>query len=301
MPQAATADPVADLLTASPLTTSDRRKVWDLYQQSSDEDDLAAQLVKIGIPKTVKHDLWELKYQASQAATPEAVAPPIAEPQPDPGTSGALTGTAVASGVPMLGRVAEEVATNPNVPRYASNVLRVATPIAATAVGGATYGPAGAGAGLYGAVKADYRTGRVGWNAGKLTQKAVAGPVARAVEAAAPYLKVLGTLSGAQAVLDLAQMADPKRTDIGVLGVGVNTSESLKRERDQGIPPAPTVTDYAHMLVNVIKSFTGDPERVTPAKAQAVIALDRQLQDRQPLTPIQAATLKRLFAELPKR
>lgn len=63
---------------------------------------------------------------------------------------------------------------------------------------------------------AAWAAGKGGWFGGKMLQSA-AMPIAKALDAAAPTLNVA---SGAQGVLDLAQMADPKRTDIGFMGIG---------------------------------------------------------------------------------
>lgn len=65
-----------------------------------------------------------------------------------------------------------------------------------------------------------------GWSAGKGGYwlgrgiQSAAAPIGRAAEAIAPYAQTLNTLSGAQGVNDLAQMAEPARQDIGFLGVG---------------------------------------------------------------------------------
>ncbi len=53
----------------------------------------------------------------------------------------------------------------------------------------------------------------------------VATPVAKAISAAAPYVKAISMASGAQGVLDLAQLAEPKRKDIGFFGVGSGTPD----------------------------------------------------------------------------
>lgn len=46
-----------------------------------------------------------------------------------------------------------------------------------------------------------------------------------------PYAQTISTVSGAQGVLDLAQMADQTRQDIGTIGVSLNAPRS-KDDRD---------------------------------------------------------------------
>jgi hypothetical protein len=50
--------------------------------------------------------------------------------------------------------------------------------------------------------------------------QSLAAPVSNAMETLAPYAQAISTVSGAQGVLDLAQMADSTRKDIGTLGIG---------------------------------------------------------------------------------
>jgi hypothetical protein len=64
-------DPVAALLQKAPLTKGQRADLWDVFQQSANEDDLAAKLQTLKLPQAVKADLWDLKHQ-SAAATPHA-------------------------------------------------------------------------------------------------------------------------------------------------------------------------------------------------------------------------------------
>lgn len=110
--------------------------------------------------------------------------------------------------LPIAEQGVSEIATNPNLPRAAQKV-------------GATVGGL---AGLkslnpltmIGGMMAGGKAGRV---VGGMVQGA-AMPVAKAATALAPYAQTLGTLSGAQGVGDLAQMAEPQRKDIGFLGMG---------------------------------------------------------------------------------
>lgn len=63
MPQESV-DPVVRLLLKSPLTPAQRRSASEAFTGSTDEDDLAAKIGPMNIPKEVKRALWDLKYQA---------------------------------------------------------------------------------------------------------------------------------------------------------------------------------------------------------------------------------------------
>lgn len=133
--------------------------------------------------------------------------------------SSALTLAASAKAVPAVGNALYEFGTNPNVPKAAASVGRVLGG-AAPAVGGIASGnPVAAVNGVLGASQGAWAGGKTGWFTGKLAQD-MARPVAAALEKAAPYAQALSTASGAQGALDLAQMSDPKRQDIGFLGIG---------------------------------------------------------------------------------
>jgi hypothetical protein len=79
--------------------------------------------------------------------------------------------------------------------------------------------------GLAGAAKGAWLGGKTGWFTGKLAQSA-AMPVAKVLDAVAPYAQSLATLGGAQSLLDLAQVAEPNRQDIGTLGISVGQPRS---------------------------------------------------------------------------
>ena len=66
---------------------------------------------------------------------------------------------------------------------------------------------------------AAWQAGKGGYFLGKGLQSA-ASPVANALNKAASYAPVMGAAAAAQGVGDLAQMVEPNRKDIGVLGVG---------------------------------------------------------------------------------
>jgi hypothetical protein len=130
-------------------------------------------------------------------------------PEPE-GTHGALTLQASSRAVPIAARETMRLATSPNVVAAAEATGKVigavaSTPTSVTGLGSIPRGMAGGA-----------RLGK--WFAG-VAQKAAA-PVAKAIETVAPYAQTAATLSGAQGVLDLAQMAEPGRKDIGFLGIG---------------------------------------------------------------------------------
>lgn len=136
-----------------------------------------------------------------------------------PGTSGGLVTTGIAKAAPLVTRAVEEVATNPNVPKIAAKVGRVVGGIAPVVAGAAKAGPVGAAIGLTASSKGAWAGGKTGWFTGKLAQE-VAQPIAHVLTKAAPYVQALTTIGGVQSALDLAQMAEPNRTDIGTLGIG---------------------------------------------------------------------------------
>lgn len=125
----------------------------------------------------------------------------------------------LASGAP---KVAMELATNKNVPKVAAAAGKFIGRAAPVVAGYMSHGATGALAGAMGAKAASTAEigEQVGRMVGRVAQK-VAAPVARGFEAVAPYAQgALQTLAGAQGALDLAQMAEPERRDIGVMGIG---------------------------------------------------------------------------------
>lgn len=136
---------------------------------------------------------------------------PAADSMPDkPSTVGGLALASIAKGTQVASRLATEFATNPTVPAKFATGGRW--------LGGVTSLPSGL-SGFGDVARGTYAGGRAGWFTGKLAQN-MSVPVAKALETVTPYLKVASVVSGAQGALDLAQMADPSRKDLGVLGVG---------------------------------------------------------------------------------
>lgn len=170
-------------------------------------------------------DATDAEISAALEAIPAPNAPnaPKARTWSDMAAVGTQT---AAKAIPAMATGAAEVATNPAIPRVASQVGRVVGGLAPVVAGAQSYGPAGGAVGLAGAAGGAWAGGRTGWFTGKLLQS-VAAPVAKALETIAPFAQGLSTISGAQAVSALAQIADPKRTDVGVAGIGAtNTSVS---------------------------------------------------------------------------
>src|SRR5258705_5030368 len=74
-------DPVVRLLLKSPLTPAQRRSASEAFTGSTDEDDLSAKMDSLGLPKSVKAGLWDLKSQAPKQA-------PIASTEPQGSAAG---------------------------------------------------------------------------------------------------------------------------------------------------------------------------------------------------------------------
>jgi hypothetical protein len=119
-----------------------------------------------------------------------------------------------------------ELATNPNVPKASAAAGRFAGAVAPIAGGLMEYGLPGALIGAAGAAKGAWLGGKTGWFTGKLAQT-VSGHVAKIAEELTPYLQHLAPAVSAQGVLDLAQMSEPSRQDIGIMGIG-STPDAAK-------------------------------------------------------------------------
>ncbi len=146
-----------------------------------------------------------------------------------------VAGTLARKGAPIARRVAEELATNPGVPKAFAKAGRMIGAVAPAIGGGAKYGPVGALAGMGQAATGAWAGGKTGWFTGKLAQN-IAAPVAKALAAAEPIVEKVATspLLAAQGGLDLAQMAEPNRSDIGILGMGrsVDTPDVTPAQQD---------------------------------------------------------------------
>lgn len=127
---------------------------------------------------------------------------------------------AAAKAAPTAAYLAEQAATSPGLPRAMATAGRVVGAVTPPVVGAYEGGVVGGLAGLAASAKGSWAGGKTGYFSGRLLQN-IAAPIANALTAVEPFAQALSTLSGAQGALDVAQMADPKRTDVGVLGVGV--------------------------------------------------------------------------------
>lgn len=233
MPQIA--DPVSDVLTAMPLAKPLQADAWDAFHQSADANELASKLKSMPLPQDVKARLWDLKQREMPSAPAQA-----------PETESPSSGLALASSgqaIPAAAEAAAEFGTNPAVPRAAATAGRV--------IGGVTSLPAGL-SGLGDVQKGVWAGGRSGWFTGKMLQD-VARPVSTLLDKAAPVAGLLSKLGGVQGALDLAQMAEPHRQDIGFLGMGhsVPDLEVLQKAVEKGANPGQAAAQIV----------SGDPKR----------------------------------------
>lgn len=152
---------------------------------------------------------------------------PTKEKQSD---SGALGIRAAAAAVPVVARGAAEFATNPNVAKTGAAIGKVIGGVAPVVGGLVEGGPVGGLVGVAAASRGAWAGSKTGWFTGKMLQS-LSAPIANAAETLAPYAQAISTVSGAQGVLDLAQMADSARKDIGTLGVSIAEPRS-QAEKD---------------------------------------------------------------------
>lgn len=152
-------------------------------------------------------------------ATDDEIAAALGDSEPPRSDGTGLALAATRAAVPGVRQIVEEVATHPGIVSGATRAGHTAGGLG----GILKAGPLGMDAGArYG--------GKVGHVAGTAAQR-TAGVVARGLEKAAPYAQSLSTLAGAQGVLDLAQMAEPGRRDIGVLGVEIGSPRRSEQEQ----------------------------------------------------------------------
>ncbi len=140
------------------------------------------------------------------------------------GIGPALSTAVAAKAVPATANLAMRFGTNPNAPKIGAKLMKVVAGVASPIVGAIEGGPMGAAAGLYAAPKSAWAGSKVGWFGTKMLQ-GVARPIAGGLDAIAPYAEAAGKVAGPQGLLDLAQMAEPNRKDIGFLGIGTGTPD----------------------------------------------------------------------------
>lgn len=155
-------------------------------------------------------DATDAEISAALNAIPESNA--AAAPKAKTWTALAMAGAGAA--LPKVADAVEGFATSPTAAQAAGSLARNATTLSGILHGTATMNPAE----VIAAPRVGWAAGKGGYFLGKGAQSAAA-PVATALDAARPYAQALGTASGAQGALDLAQMAEPNRKDIGTLGV----------------------------------------------------------------------------------
>ncbi len=108
------------LLTKATIAAPLKATVWDLYQQSPNEDDLAKRLQDLDLPKSLKADLWDLKAKGTIPDVAPGSTPPV-HSSAVPAMAGAAAGAAIdaarAVGIngpqQLVGKFAGAVAQSP--------------------------------------------------------------------------------------------------------------------------------------------------------------------------------------------
>lgn len=148
-------------------------------------------------------------------------------------------GLAAAKGAPVT-QLLESMATSPSLAKTVGGIARVGTTLGGIAHGVAT-----------GNVPEMIMSPIAGWNAGKggyflgKGAQAAAGVAADVANKVGPTINAaLGPLSVAQGGLDLAQMDDPQRRDVGFMGVG-KTGNALDNQAaiERVIQASPSMGD----------------------------------------------------------
>ncbi len=191
--------------------------------------DQTKQVVIDGELVTVPADASDAHISAALNAIPAANAKDVPAAKTwAPSDSGALTMAGTAAAVSPAARLLAEFGTSPTAAKTLANVARGATTLAAAGHGVMSGSPSE----VIAAPMEGWAAGKGAYFLGKGMQS-VARPVATALDNVAPYAKgIVRTAAGAQGVLDLAQMAEPNRKDIGFLGIGphVNVTEGPQVE-----------------------------------------------------------------------
>ena len=165
------------------------------------------------------HPPSEAEARSAIGSTSPAPAQSQQPTRAEPSSKGGLILAGAGHAVPATVRLAEEAATNPAMKTGGAAIGRVIGGLAPVVGGTLEGGPIGALAGVAAASKGAWAGGKTGWFTGKMLQD-LSGPIAKVAAKAAPYAQAVNTVSGLQSLLDLAQMADPNRTDIGLMGIG---------------------------------------------------------------------------------
>lgn len=172
-------------------------------------------------------DATDAEISAALNAIPAANAPhaPKARTWSESGDSGGVGLALAGNAVPGAAQLASSLATSRTLPATAAKVGRVIGGVAPIVAGAKTGGPVGAVAGIAASARGAWAGGKTGWFTGKMVQ-GMAAPVAKVLQDVAPYAQALSTLGGVQGGLDLAQMAEPNRKDIGFLGIGLGDPQT---------------------------------------------------------------------------
>lgn len=169
-----------------------------------------------------------------------------AQTTPHQDTHGGLPLAATSAAIPAVANGLMELATNPGVAKAGSLVGQLVGGVEGAMHGG----PMGAAGGVW-------TGGKAGWFTSKLMQR-LASPAASVAEKVAPYAPTLMSIGGAQGALDLAQMAEPNRRDIGFLGIGPSIPESPAPDTSGNHHPTPSPADqWAYIRDAVMKRLRG--------------------------------------------
>lgn len=199
----------------------------------------------------------------------EAAAPAASADAPS-GTNAGLTAAALGKLSPKAAWELMRFGTSPTAAKTGGAIANAATTLAAAGHGLMTGNPSQ----VVAAPLEGWAAGKGGYFGTKALQ-GVARPVAAALDKAAPVASAVAHAGAVQGGLDLAQIAEPGRRDIGVFGMGGPidgpTPQALEavnaRRAKEGLPPIRTAQEFdLHLLHDAIAAG------VTPSKAAAQIA-----------------------------
>ncbi len=134
--------------------------------------------------------------------------------QPPVSNWGAIGLQAASKAIAPTGQALEAFGTSPTAAKTFGALANAGTTLAGVGHGVAT----GNIPEIIASPIAGWQAGKGGYWLGKRMQD-LARPIATSLEKAAPLAQKLSAASGAQGALDLAQIAEPNRKDIGTLGV----------------------------------------------------------------------------------
>ncbi len=151
-----------------------------------------------------------------EAGLDEQVSASDANKEFDSSSGGAaLPSAGAASAVPIGAVALNAISKSSKFPELTGAIARGVTTAASLYNGISTHNPYT----TFTAPGVGWIAGKGGYFLGKDFQK-IAGPISEGLKTAIPAASLATAASGVQGGLDLAQMDDPKREDIGTLGVG---------------------------------------------------------------------------------